>query len=299
MSERTDLALLEGAIDLHTHHGPSVFHRHHFMEVARNARDLGMRALLFKSHHVVTNDRADWAHAEFPELDVFGSIVLNYASGGINPFAVDHALRLGAKAVWMPTIDTVMQERHFGSIGGYGSKQAFDLPPFYAMAEPMRIADENGRLVDGLDDVLDLVKAHDVILAVGHVTPDETEALVDAAAAKGISKVVVDHPYLPFTQLGDVTRQKALVDAGATMNYAFSQLTPRWYCISPPEMVEHMGLIGTDHIILSSDLGQLHNPLPAEGIRSFVQILLEEGVSAEDIEKMLKRNPARLLYGEQ
>lgn len=299
MSERTDLALLQGAIDLHTHQGPSVFHRHHFMDVARNARDLGMRALVFKSHHTVTIDRAAWAQATFPELEVFASIVLNYANGGINAFAVDHALRLGARVVWMPTVDTVMQQRHFGSIGGYGSKQAFDLPSFYAGAEPIRIADDNGVLAPGLDEVLDLVKEHDAILAVGHVTPDETDSLVNAAASKGITRILIDHPYLPFTELGDVGHQKALVEAGATLNYAFSQLTPRWYCISPPEMVEHMRLVGVDHIVLSSDLGQLHNPLPADGIRQFVQILLEEGVDAGEIDTMLKRNTARLLYGEE
>lgn len=298
MTERIDLQLMQGAIDVHTHQGPSVFHRHHFMDVARNAHELGMRAMVFKSHHTVTVDRAAWAQATFPELDVFASIVLNYANGGINAFAVDHALRLGARVVWMPTIDTVMQQRHFGAIGGYGSKQSFDLPSFYGGAEPIRIADQQGVLAPGLEDVLDLVKEHDVVLAVGHVTPDETFALVEAAAAKGITKILIDHPYLPFTELGDVAQQKALTESGATLNYAFSQLTPRWYCISPPEMVEHMRLVGVDNIVISSDLGQLHNPLPADGIRQFVQILLEEGVSADEIETMLKRNTARLLYPE-
>lgn len=298
MSQRLDLELLNGAIDIHTHQGPALFDRHHFLDVARNAQELGMRALLFKNHHLVSIDRAAWAHEKFPELDVFGSIVLNYANGGINPFAVDYALRLGARCVWMPTIDTLMQQRHFGSIGGYGAKQGFDLPAFYSAAEPMRIADESGRLAPGMSDVLDLIKEHDSILAVGHVTPQETEALVNGAADKGITKIVVDHPWLPFTELGDVSQQKALVDAGAIMNYAFSQLTPRWYCVSPPQMVEHMGLIGIKHVVLSSDLGQLHNPLPAEGLRNFVQILLEEGVTADDITMMLQGNPARLLYGE-
>ena len=299
MSERIDLDLMQGSIDIHTHQGPSVFHRHHFMTVARNAQELGMRAMVFKSHHTVTVDRAAWAQSEFPDVDFFSSIVLNYANGGPNPFAVDHALRLGARIVWMPTIDTVMQQRHFGSIGGYGSKQAFDLPRFYESAEPIQIADANGNLAPGLEDVLDLIKEHDAVLAVGHVTPDETDSLIAAAANKGIDKIIIDHPYLPFTELGDVKHQKALVEAGATMNYAFSQLTPRWYCISPPEMVEHMRLVGVDNIVISSDLGQLHNPLPADGIRQFVQILLEEGVEADEIDTMLRRNTARLLYGEK
>ena len=299
MSGRKDLELMRGGIDIHVHQAPSLFHRHYFMDVVRDAKEKGLRAVVLKSHHMMTTDRAAHARAQVPGIDVFGSITLNYVHGGINPFAVDHALRSGARVVWMPTIDTVQQKNYFGAIGGYGSRQSIDLPDFYVDAEPLVLCDDRGNLVKGLAEVLRLVKDHEAILAVGHVTPFETEVLVKAAAAAGISKIVVDHPYLPFTDLADIERQKALADAGAVLNYAFSMLTPKWFSVPVPELVKNMEILGFDRVVVSSDLGQLHNPLPADGLRSYVQILLEEGVSPDDIERMFHHNTARLLYGEE
>jgi hypothetical protein len=299
MTGRLDLELIRGGIDIHVHQAPSLFHRHNFVDCVRDARDKGMRAVVLKSHHMMTTDRAADAMRQVEGIDVYGSITLNLVHGGINPFAVDHALRMGAKVVWMPTIDTVQQAKHFGQIGGYGSRQSVDLPDFYADAEPITLTRPSGELVPGLSHCLNLIKQYDAIVAVGHVTPEETLALVRAASAAGITKIVVDHPYLPFTELSDLDKQQELVDMGATLNYAFSMITPKWFSVAVPQLVENLKIIGAENIVLSSDLGQLHNPLPAEGLRTYVQILLEEGVSADDIDLMLRQKTADLLYGEK
>ncbi len=298
MSGRLDLDLLRGAIDIHVHQAPSLFHRHNFLDVVRDARDKGFRAVVLKSHHMMTTDRAADAMRQIEGIEVYGSITLNLVHGGLNPFAVDHALRMGAKVVWMPTIDTVQQQRHFGQIGGYGSRQGFPLPDFYAEAAPITLTEDSGELVPGLRECLKLIKEYDAVLCVGHVTPDETFALVRAASATGITKIVVDHPYLPFTDLSELEKQQELVSLGATLNYAFSMITPKWFSVAVPQLVENLKVIGAESIVLSSDLGQLHNPLPAEGLRSFVQILLEDGVSADEIDVMLRQKTASLLYSE-
>lgn len=299
MSGRLDLDLIRGGIDIHVHQAPSLFHRHNFIDCVQDARDKGMRAVVLKSHHMMTTDRAADAMRQVEGIDVYGSITLNLVHGGINPFAVDHALRMGAKVVWMPTIDTVQQAKHFGQIGGYGSRQSVELPEFYLEAEPITLTNSSGELVPGLSHCLKLIKQYDAILAVGHVTPEETLALVKAASAAGITKIVVDHPYLPFTELSDLDKQQELVDLGATLNYAFSMITPKWFSVAVPQLVENLKIIGAENIVLSSDLGQLHNPLPAEGLRTYVQILLEEGVSADDIDLMLRQKTADLIYGEK
>jgi hypothetical protein len=299
LSGRLDLDLIRGGIDIHVHQAPSLFHRHNFIDCVQDARDKGMRAVVLKSHHMMTTDRAADAMRQVEGIDVYGSITLNLVHGGINPFAVDHALRMGAKVVWMPTIDTVQQAKHFGQIGGYGSRQSVELPEFYLEAEPITLTNSSGELVPGLSHCLKLIKQYDAILAVGHVTPEETLALVKAASAAGITKIVVDHPYLPFTELSDLDKQQELVDLGATLNYAFSMITPKWFSVAVPQLVENLKIIGAENIVLSSDLGQLHNPLPAEGLRTYVQILLEEGVSADDIDLMLRQKTADLIYGEK
>ncbi|MGY2876128.1 hypothetical protein ACVW00_003318 [Marmoricola sp. URHA0025 HA25] len=298
MSGRLDLDLLRGGIDIHVHQAPSMFHRHNFIDCVRDAREKGMRAVVLKSHHTMTTDRAADAMRQVDGIEVFGSITLNLVHGGLNPFAVDHALRMGARIVWMPTIDTVQQLKHFGQIGGYGSRQSIALPDFYFEAEPIRLTDATGELVPGLGHCLKLIKEYDAVLCVGHVSPEETVALVRAASKAGITKIVVDHPYMPFTELSEVEKQQELVELGATLNYAFSMLTPKWFSVAVPQLVENLKVIGAENIVLSSDLGQVHNPLPAEGLRSYVQILLEEGVTGDEIDLMLRQKTAGLLYGE-
>ena len=146
MEERLDLELLRGAIDIHVHSYPDLFKRFSAEEIARNARDMGMRAIVFKHHHLPTVDRAYYVMQNIKGIDLFPSITLNYAVGGINPFAVEFALKMGAKIIWMPTIDTAKQKEVFGTLGGYGSQQSFSLPAFYRETEGIYLLDKKARL---------------------------------------------------------------------------------------------------------------------------------------------------------
>jgi hypothetical protein len=47
--------------------------------------------------------------------------------------------------------------------------------------------------------------------------------------------------------------------------------------------------------VLSTDLGQPGNPVPAVGFASGVQRLLDAGVTQREIDLMIRRNPARFL----
>ena len=49
------------------------------------------------------------------------------------------------------------------------------------------------------------------------------------------------------------------------------------------------------HCVLGTDFGQLHHPPPAEGLRVFIQMLLERGITPDEIRTMVATNPARLL----
>lgn len=63
----------------------------------------------------------------------------------------------------------------------------------------------------------------------------------------------------------------------------------------PAPMVEAMKRVGPEHLVLSSDLGQARNPPPVEGLRVLMESLLRHGITEEQIEVMVKVNPARLL----
>ena len=296
MEDRLDLELLRGAIDIHVHSYPDLFKRFSTEEIARNARDLGMRALVFKHHHLATLDRAYYVMQQVKGIDLFPSIVLNYAVGGINPFAVEFALKMGAKIIWMPTIDTVKQKEYYGALGGYGSQQSFSLPTFYREKDGIHLLDDSGKIRPELNQVIELAAKSKAAIGVGHCSVPEMKALVRAAVQAGV-RTFIDHPHEEFTGLAKVEDQRDFIKEGALLNYTFSEISPKWWCISHQAFTEQIREIGAEHIILSTDLGQVHNPLPAEGFRVMIQILLEGGIPPEDVRRMAQENPGKLLYG--
>ena len=71
---------LNEVIDLHVHTAPDVRPRLlDDIELARVAAAAGMRALLLKSHHTITADRATIAEKQVNGIRIFGGIVLNKA----------------------------------------------------------------------------------------------------------------------------------------------------------------------------------------------------------------------------
>ena len=53
--------------------------------------------------------------------------------------------------------------------------------------------------------------------------------------------------------------------------------------------------IGPEFCILSSDLGQQGNPLPAQGYGAFLGAMRARGISEQDVDRMARRNPATVL----
>lgn len=53
--------------------------------------------------------------------------------------------------------------------------------------------------------------------------------------------------------------------------------------------------MGPEHYVLASDLGQVNNLAPPEGLRVYIDLLLERGFTVEDISLMVKENPERVL----
>ena len=77
---------------------------HH--EALMDCADAKFSALLYKDHFYLGVSHAMILEKLFPETGVklFSGIALNNASGGINPHAVNHAINIGAKIVWLPTL---------------------------------------------------------------------------------------------------------------------------------------------------------------------------------------------------
>ena len=162
------LIKMEGACDLHIHTSPDIFERiADDVRTAEACRDAGMKAIVFKCHADTTMTRAWHTERQVPGIRVFGGIVLNLNVGGINPAAVDVALKLGAVEVLMPSYHSLAHYKATGKMGGYGHQGA-DVTTNYPV-KPITILDEKGALIPEIWPILELVKQHDAILGTSHL----------------------------------------------------------------------------------------------------------------------------------
>lgn len=183
---------LDGAVDLHVHSYPCVYQRRvDDRQAAQAAADAGMAAIVLKSHHESTVSRAYLLQPEFPDLKIFGGVVLNQYVEGINPAAAEVALRLGAKEVWMPTIDSAHHAEVHGSRGGYDAQTA---SAQFVWGEPVSVV-QDGAITPETMVILELAAKHDAILGTAHLSLEEIRPLVKAAKERGVKKILLTHPF--------------------------------------------------------------------------------------------------------
>jgi len=285
--------LLQGAIDLHQHAAPSLFERvTDDVGLAAEARARGMRGVLLKAHEQDTTGRAALVRRQVSGIEAYGGIVLNHHTGGLNPAAVDNSIKLGARMIWMPTLSAQHHIDHFG--GSHFGKAMKGRTETRTPARGIGVLDAAGALVPAAREILDLVADAGICLSTGHLSPREIMALVREARRAGVTRILVTHPDLTLTGL-TVEDQKALAAEGAVLEKDIIVMMPAWQSLSLEQMTKSIREIGPQHCVLATDFGQLHHPMPPEGLRMFVQMLLEQGIGPDEIRTMIVDNPARLL----
>lgn len=162
------------------------------------------------------------------------------------------------------------------------------------------VLSSSGELLAEAKEILKMIAENDLMLGMSHLSYEEQKKMIPAARAMGISKIVVNHPtyqVLKFTR----DQIKELADLGAHMEFCLLPLTPQWTLRdpqkgwSPKQVAQLIKEIGPERCVLATDVGQVHNPTPVEGLRMFVRMMREGGLSAQDTDRMTKENPARLL----
>jgi predicted metal-dependent TIM-barrel fold hydrolase len=141
--------------------------------------------------------------------------------------------------------------------------------------------------------ILDIISDYDAVLETSHLDVSESKVLVEEARKKDI-KIVVTHVGFITSSLS-LEEQRWMAQRVALLELCYSSLSPAWRSISIDEVVNIVSKVGPEHYILASDLGQVHNPSPAEGLRIYIMMLLERGITPDEIEIMVKDNPERLL----
>jgi hypothetical protein len=285
--------ILAGAIDLHCHSGPSVMPRNiDHIEAMHDAAANGLRAVLIKDHYYAATPVTELLNAHFKHLPVrlYSGIPLNNTNGGLNPYAVDHGVKLGAKLVWMPTFSARNHIEH--------ERRQVSFPPTSVQMRepaPLTVLDAAGRVTDEARIILDIVAEHDIVLSGGHLHISEIFPLFEEAKRRGARRLLVNHPsYLIDASLEDM---RQLARMGAYLEHSICMFVPesRFRQYSPERLKELIEAASADNTILGSDLGQVGNCWPARGFRNVICVCLALGYADAAIKKMIAGNPARLL----
>lgn len=272
--------VLRGAIDVHVHSMPDSRPRAlHGIEAARQAKARGMRAIVLKNHYEWTSGLAYLARQEVPGIEVFGGVDLNLPVGGVNPHAVEYMRQSTGgygRIVWMPTFDSENAVR------------------FDKANRPFVSVSRGGELLPAVKEVIGLIARYNLVLATGHSTAEEGLMLLREAKRAGVQRMVVTHAINPPV-LMTVPQMQEAAKLGAFIEFVGSTLRPPDAQARMDRFADAIRKIGPEFCILSSDLGQEGNELPVDGFAAFLAAMRARGFSAQEVDRMSKENPARLL----
>ncbi|MBZ5642617.1 MAG: hypothetical protein LAO19_07655 [Acidobacteriia bacterium] len=271
---------LNGVIDIHVHSGPDSTPRSiDAIDLARMAKQRGMRGLVLKNHYESTAALAYVVREVVPGIEIFGGIDLNLTVGGINPAAVERMTMMKGgygKVVWMPTFDNENQV-----------KVSKENRPYISISK-------DGHLLPEVEQVIDIVAKHQLTLETGHSSPQDGLLIVREAHKRGVQHIVVTHAMASVVRMTIPQMQEAARD-GAFIEFVYSSTLGPDRVVDIPDFAKAIRAIGPVYCILSSDLGQPANPVHPDGLAMFFQALRKEGISQQDIDLMSKTNPAKAL----
>jgi len=276
----TDPVLI-GAIDLHAHHGPDAYGRQwDAFEVAKLAKERGMRAIVLKNHWTETAGIA-WMARKYatPGFEVFGSVTLDSPVGGVNPMAVRYMVDVEGgygRIVWLPTHDSEHEVSY--------NKETRTTAP----------VSRSGKLIPEVLEVLDLIKQHNLTLATGHVTPEEVKMILTEARTRGITRIIITHPILgaQFTDMSIPQMQEAVKLGGAIEITAGAVSRDG---AAKTKAVDVIKALGTQNVFIASDSGLVGTPNHPDAMAAAAKGLRAAGFSEDDLNMMFKKTPARLL----
>ena len=263
---------ITGLIDPHIHAAPEHIPRLlDDISLARQAQEAGMAGIMIKSHTTLTADRATIARSVVPGVQVWGGLVLNDATGGVNPSTVENAIVYGAREIWMPTLDAANHKLfHAQASGG--------------------LSLENAELPEAIRQILDLIAEKDLILGTGHLSTSEILKLIPAAREQGVRKILITHPEAPFVDM-PIAVQQELAGLGCLFERTWVFTTPALgEVLTADHLTQAIHEVGVESTVLATDMGQVGNPTPVEGLQAYVGACLGAGFSQDEITRMGAKN---------
>ena len=293
-AQQTPEPILKGTIDTHIHTEEEYAILEDgsmdIIQLARRAQEKGMRAIVVKSLKFETATRAYLAQKLVPGIEVYGGLTLDLSVGGMNPEAVVAMAKfklVNAKMVWMPVFDSK------ASVLGSGQNRKY-----------VKVS-ENGILTPEAILTLDTIAKYGFSIGTAHLGADEALLIVKAARARNIPVVVTHALQKPVSM--NLKQMKEAANLGAYIEHtafgdwkgedshffkSFYRDQPR---ITIAEVYNAIKAVGAEHTILATDMGQAFSPGPPDGLKWFIMSLKKMGITDQEIDLMVRRNPARLL----
>jgi hypothetical protein len=239
-----------------------------------------MRGVLLKNHWTESAGLAQLIRKYGTQgIEVFGSVTLDTPVGGVNPMAVRYMADVEGvwgRIVWMPTHDSEHEVNY--------NKET----------RARAVVSRNGKLIPEVFEVLDLIKARNLTLATGHVEPEEALMIMAEAKQRGITRIIVTHPLLgpQFTDMSLPQLQQSVKLGGAI---EITAGTVSRDGAGKTRAIEVIKSVGTQNVFISSDSGLVGTPNHPDALAMAAKSLRAAGFSEQDLNRMFKETPARLV----
>jgi hypothetical protein len=266
--------LMRGAVDLHYHVDPGYSDLGHL----RAARAAGVRALVLKNHYEPTSALVLLLRPEFPGLELYGGFVLNRSNGGNNVAGVEYMTSIGGqpkpgKVVWLPAGDTEKEVKE--------SKNPNR--PFVAVSR-------NGQLLPEVKDIISIIARNNLVLASGHVVPEDALLAFREAKAAGVKLLIATHA-ADLSGKMTVEQMQEAVKLGAYIEFDYRNTLAG----GRTDMIRK---VGPEHCFLSEFWSRNEAPKEyagAAGIGAFAAEMKKRGFTDRELDIMFKDNPAKAI----
>jgi hypothetical protein len=193
------------------------------------------------------------------------------------------------RVVWFPTFDSDNHVKHFN-----------DAP------EGIKVLGADGKVLPAVRDVLKVCAEQKLVVQTGHLSPIEALAVIAAGRDAGVDRMVVTHAQFEVVNMS-LAQMKEAAAMGAKLELcamgpllgpeAHLQWMRHWRHVKVEETAAAVREIGAQNFILATDLGQMGNPSPADGLQLFVLDLIKTGLGKDQIMTMGREVTGRLLMG--
>jgi hypothetical protein len=266
--------LMRGSVDLHYHVDPGYSDLGHL----RAAREAGVRALVLKNHYEPSSALVLLLRPEVPGVELYGGFVLNRSNGGTNVAGVEYMTTIRGepkpgKVVWLPAGDTEKEVKESRNPN-----------------RPFVVVSRNGQLVPEVKEIIAIAAKNNLVLASGHVVPEDALLAFKEAKAAGVKLLIATHA-ADLAGKMTVEQMQEAVRLGAYIEFDYRNTLEG----GRTDMIRK---VGPEHCFLSEFWTRNDPPKEyagAAGVGAFAAEMKKRGFTEHELEIMFKDNPAKAI----